>query len=211
MSATTVKETGVKTTNDKTPKIMSTQLMLSGHNFIMAEQFANELDENTPANLRVTIDSAKTILVPQSLYEPSMAEGYLSLNDKRVEREECIVTAQKADIVALMVIDQRIARALKNDKWKVTYSSPLLEGVVSYAKCVRINITEQNTYITISDNGKLQYAEAFATTQIDNILFIVENLHEVLSIKGYEVRVSGPDAESVAEAMKGRFKVCKVV
>ncbi len=190
---------------------MSTQLMLSGHNFIMAEQFAKELDESTPANLRITIDSAKTILVPQSLYEPTLADGYMSINDKPLESDECIVTARKGDIIALMAIDQRIARALNNDKWKITYSSPLLEGIISYAKGVRITMTPKNTYITISDNGKLMYAEAFATTDPNNVRFIMEKLHEVMKIKKYEARVSGPNAENVAQALNGLFKECKAV
>ncbi len=190
---------------------MSTQLMLSGHNFIMAEQFANEMDEATPVTLRVTIDSAKTILVPQSMYEPALAEGYLSVNDKPLVSDECIVTARKEDIVALMAVDQRVARALKNDNWKVTYSSPLLEGITSYTKCVRITTTQENTYIIISNNGELQYAEVFATTELDNILFVVEKLREVLNIKGYEARVSGPNAVAVAESLKGLFKVCKTI
>jgi len=188
---------------------VSTQLLLSGHDFLMAENHALALDPNAPANITICIDSAKTVLVPQELYEPALAEGYMAVNDKAVDDDECIVTARKGEIVALMAVSRRLVQAFDNQSWKVTYTSPLLDGIVSYTKAVRIKTIAQNTYVTISDNGSLQYAEVFATTDPTNIAFVMNKLGEVFKLNRYEIRVSGENAGEIVENLKDAFNNCK--
>ena len=188
---------------------MSTQLLLSGHDFLMAENHALALDPNAPARLTICIDSAKTVLVPQELYEPELAEGYMAVNDKALDDDECIVNAQKGEIVALIAVSRRLAQAFDNPSWKVTYTSPLLDGIVSYTKAVRIQTTPHNTYITISNNGSLQYAEVFATTDPTNIAFVMNKLGEVFKLGRYEIKVTGDDAGAIVENLNDTFKNCQ--
>ena len=183
--------------------------MLSGHDFLMATSVANELYAAAEVEIAISVDSAKTVLVPAELYAPDMAVGYMCVNDRRPNDDECVIAATKGDIVALMALERRIVQLFENPLWRVTYHSPLLDGVVSYARAVRISLTANNCYVTISDNGKLLYAEAFATTEPDNIAFVLGKLREVLRIDGFEVRISGEGSEAVVERLSSMFKDCK--
>ena len=185
--------------------------MLSGHDFLMARAALDELAEGV-RELTVCIDSAKTVLVPAALYSTDMNEGYMAVNDKPVDDDERVVTASCGDVIALMAVDSRIATLLANlDECKVSYTSPLLEGVVGYTRAVRITLTAENTYVVVSDNGKLLYAEVFATTEPENLLFVMSKLNDVLSLKGYEVRVQGDAAPMVVESLAELFADCKIL
>lgn len=191
---------------------VSTRLMLSGHDFLMATSAVENLDGDAALNLTVSIDSAKTVLVPAELYTSEMAEGYLAVNDKAAGEGEKCVAAVAAGIVAVMAVDERIVRLLgSNPLWRVTYTSPLLEGVVSYTRAVRVTLTADNTHIVVSDHGKLLYAEVFATTEPDNILFVMTKLCEIMSIANFETRVAGPEAQAVAAMLAEVMTDCKAV
>lgn len=184
--------------------------MLSGHDFLMARAALDELAD--ARELIVCVDSAKTVLVPAALYSTDMNEGYMAVNDKPVDDDERVVTAASGDVVALMAVDSRIATLLANlDECKVSYTSPLLEGVVNYTRAVRITLTAENTYVVVSDNGKLLYAEVFATTEPDNLMFVMSKLDDVLSLKGYEVRVQGDAAPMIVESLSELFADCKIL
>lgn len=184
--------------------------MLSGHDFLMARAALEELAD--ARELTVCVDSAKTVLVPAALYSTDMNEGYMAVNDKPVDDDERVVTASCGDMIALMAVDSRIATLLANlDECKVSYTSPLLEGVVGYTRAVRITLTAENTYVVVSDNGKLLYAEVFATTEPDNLMFVMSKLGDVLSLKGYEVRVQGDAAPMVVESLAELFADCKIL
>ena len=111
--------------------------------------------------------------------------------------------------MALIAVGRRLTQAFDNQPWKVTYTSPLLDGIVSYTKAVRIKTIGQNTYVTISDNGSLQYAEVFATTDPTNIAFVMNKLGEVFKLNRYEIRVSGENAGEIVENLKDAFNNCK--
>lgn len=230
MPLPTMQVTGSNRSGEQT-KIVSTRLLLSGHDFLMASAAVRDCEESLTergtnvegsaekvcgARIDATVcfDTPRTVLVPETLYSPEMNRGYMAVNDFTLGDDECVVAAVQDGVVALMAVDKQICTLLSNleaEKWCVHYTSPLLEGVVNYTRAVRITLTAENSYVTISDHGKLQYAEAFATTEPDNLLFVMSRLRELLSLKGYEVRVSGPSADAVAGRLSELWVDCKAL
>lgn len=207
--------TGSNRTDEQT-KIVSTRLLLSGHDFLMAASVVSEHKEGQAEgeviDATVCFDTPKTMLVPEALYSPEMNRVYMAVNDLMLGDDECVVVASKDGVVALTAVDKRINTLLSNlENWTVRYTSPLLEGIVGYARAVRITLTDENSYVVVSDHGRLLYAEAFATTDPDNLLFVMNKLREVLSLKGCEVRVSGSGASATAERLTELFADCKAL
>lgn len=190
-------------------KIVSIQLTLNGHNFRDILQTIEGIDSTMPCRIKITADTSKTVLVPLKYFKQGLEANYLAINDKALTDEETAVTTQMDDIVAIMAVDAQVAHHLSKE-WKVEYHTPIFDGIMPFAKTVRILTTDENCYFIVC-NDTLQYADVFAENEPENIAFIASKLSEAMGLKRYEVRIKGTQDETICALLKGIFRNCDII
>lgn len=204
-----MQETG--NNSSETNNVMSIQLVLSGHNFLMAVDALNALPKGQACKITISVDSFKTVLVPDELFDDTCAEGYLAAANRASDDNERAVVIHSDGITAVCAVSAVVADLIaSNPQWNVCYTTPLLDGIIPYSKTVRISLTPQNCYFVVCNNS-LRYAEVFAESDIDNIVFIASHLCHTMKLCGYDVKVRGTEVESVVERLKPLFHKIGVI
>ncbi len=148
------------------------------------------------------LDTAKTILLPVSLYEEGRGEDYLRLNGMEPGAGERVVVSEPRkvageDVVAVMAVPARELVAKGSGGRR--YTSPLLEIARGRKRDVNIRLTAGNVYIVVWEKG-LRMAEAMPDPSPDALLYYLQVIGREFKLRKFDINVSGNGAEGEAKA-----------
>jgi Protein of unknown function (DUF3822) len=73
------------------------------------------------------------------------------------------------------------------------------------AQQIFINIAEQKMTITIYDNGKLQLHNTFAMQSVDDVLYQIQKMMDVLDLKNVSIQINGLNAHDYINALQKHY------
>lgn len=181
--------------------------MLDGHNF---SQAAAELEKYEPAadsnSILVSLDTAKTVLVPAHLCEHEVGEDYLRFNGMPLsDGEQAVVSDTKDDMAAVMAVDSGVAgMIIGRFGGKVSLTSPLLEIARGRKRDVNIFITRENAYITVWEKG-LRMAEVLPDNSVDSLLYYMQVIGRRFKLRRFTINLTGADTMEAGSVLKQYF------
>ncbi len=183
----------------------------------------------------ISFDTARTVLLPAELLKRGegrengdagrMAADYLRFNGMALAAGETAVVSESCDgIVAVMAVstDDLNRRKDQYERGEVRVTSPLLcvatggadgeterygDGKIGGRKgrAVDIILTETNAYMAVRENG-LKMAEALPENSVDSLLYYMQVAGQQFKLRKFDIRISGPHAEQVADALRQYYK-----
>jgi hypothetical protein len=187
---------------------MSIRLLLDGHNFSQASDSLRSADVRQAGEVVVSIDSAKTVLVPAYLCEERVEEAYLRFGGVASQTGERVVCSEKqGEAVAIMAVDGAIVDYIEEELAgrTIRYTSPLLEMARGEKRAVNILLTSRNAYVVVWDKG-LRYAEVFPDPTPDSLLYYLQVLGGEFRLKKFEIRIGGEGAGEIVAEVAEYFK-----
>jgi hypothetical protein len=163
----------------------------------------------------LSIDTARVVLVPASLYEKGSEEDYLRFNGVALAEGEMAVASEPSDgVVAVVALEAEVWNRYKDryERGEVAVTSPLLRAIAGWGRRdrrVNILLGEGNLYLAVWD-GSLRMAEALADNSVASVLYYMQVVGRSFELRRFEIFVSGEGAESVAEALKRYYKKVRV-
>ena len=165
----------------------------------------------------VSVDTAKTVLVPVEEYEKGTEEAFLRFNGMaRAAGETAVASGERDGIVAVMAVPGGTWGPLKDkyEKGEAVVTSPLLdvagEGWGRHKHDVNILLTADNVYIAVWEEGDLRMAEAFPDNSVDSILYCLQVMGRNFRLRKFNINISGSRAGLVADALRHYYKKVKV-
>ncbi|MDR0907826.1 MAG: DUF3822 family protein [Rikenellaceae bacterium] len=190
---------------------MSIRLLLDGHNFSRASHTLRSAGVDMALReVVVTLDSAKTVLVPAYLCEEGVEAAYLRFGGVGAGAGERVVHSEKrGDVVAIMAVNEQVAELIgemtQRSRAAVRYSSPLLEMARGGdRRLVNIFLTASNAYIVVWDKG-LRYAEVLPDASPDSVLYYLQTLTDEFRLRKFEIRIGGVGAEAVVAVARDYY------
>ncbi len=164
----------------------------------------------------MTIDTAKTLLVPAEMYEPGAEAEYLLFNGMALSADEVAVASKEQDgIVAVMAVPAAEWRLCEEryERGEVRVISPLLSVATARrgkrgGRAVDILLTAENVYIAVWEKG-LKMAEALPDNSVDSILYYLQVLGRQFRLRKFDINVGGERAGEVADALRQYFSGVK--
>lgn len=177
-------------------------------------------------SVRVMVDTPKTVLVPEEVFDREQIGDYLEVNNIDVLPSEKVAVAAfsigTAAVKAIIVIDKAavdsICGAFGADKVSVT--SPF-ETADRYRHVRRrkdtageyatVYMTAANVYFTVQ-HGKwaaLEYCELMPYVSPEDVMFYMDEIAARFRLSA--VFLKGRDAEKVRKSLKKKIKGCKCV
>ncbi len=166
----------------------------------------------------VSVDTARTVLVPSELYRKGEEEAFLRFNGMELAADEIAVASDERDgIVAVMAVPGETWEPLKEryEKGEATVTSPLLDVVGAgrgrRKRNVSILLTAENLYVAVWENGKLRMAEAMPDNSVDTILYCLQVMGRDIRVSKFDIDISGPGAGLVAANLRRYYKSVRTV
>lgn len=187
---------------------------------------------------RVSIDTARAVLVPAELYVAGAEEALLRFNGmwpaggERGKGGEVAVASEPRDgIVAVVAVPNETWNGIqgetgeplkdKYEKGEATVTSPLLDVATGgHGKPggrrgrrkheANILLTAENVYIAVWEDGVLQMAEAFPDDSVDSLLYYMQVVGRNCRLSKFDINVGGPRAGAVADALRHYYKKVRV-
>lgn len=184
---------------------VSIQLKLGGHSFSLDMIPANAYKADA---VEISVVTEKCVLVPASLFEPSSAEKYLSINGLACNNDESVVSSNETDgIIAVMALSKATVQTIKDAlSDKVVFTSPLLAKHEGRRKDLYIYVCSGVACFNLYRDGKMRFAEAVRICNTDDILYYTTRLSEEFDLSDYSIHVSGDAAKSTCQLLKHYFK-----
>ena len=180
--------------------IVSTRLVLSGHNF------SREQLPDSSAFAVLLLDTAETLLIPAEMYEEGMQEGYMRRSGLDLTADKSIVVSAVVNgIVALMLFPKDIVDAVTGHFEHCEFRSPLQE-IAGEKNVVRLFLTARMVYVALSGDS-LRFADVIEDRSTDTVLYLLQTLKKEFKTAGFRIKVSGEDARSMAERLSVYYKV----
>ena len=166
----------------------------------------------------LSLDTAKTVLVPVEFYVKGTEEDYLRFNGMALAAGEVAVASEPENgIVAVMGVSAEVLSLYKDtiDRGGVSVTSPLLFvakgfGTGRRGREVNILLTAGNAYLAVWD-GTLRMAEVLPDNSVDSILYYIQVTGRRFRLRKFDINVSGERAEPVADALRPYYKKVRVV
>lgn len=184
-------------------KVVSTRLLLSGHNF--SEEFLPAaIDEAV-----VLLDTEETLLVPADIYEEGMQTGYVLRSGMDLTEDKSIVVSPAVNgMVALMLFPKSIVETLVGRFGRCEFRSPLQE-IAGEKNATRLFSTARCTYMTFSDDS-LRFADVIADRSTDTVLYLLQTLNKEYGTSRMRIKVGGEDARRLAGELSVYYKKVEV-
>lgn len=148
----------------------------------------------------VSLDSAKTILLPASFYEKGLEEDYLRFNGMEIEAGERAVASEPCNgMVAVMGVPVRNIPPESE-----CFTSPLLSITHGRKRDINIFLTSENAHIAVWDKG-LCKAEVLPDRSADSLLYYMQVLGREFKLRKFDIYVSGFFAEDAADVLRQYF------
>lgn len=176
--------------------------------------------DNSP--VRVMLDTRKTILIPEALFDAKQIPHYLKINNIDVPPHQCMVLSRlvvgntSADVI--MVYDKYAVDTIEAVFGDNVWFTSLLDVAADYAKIkhkkkdtgrdfTSLCLTTRNAYITIRSipGGELRYCEILPCSSPADILYYMEEFAVKFDIRQTPVYVSGVGSEGVCKTLRNHF------
>jgi hypothetical protein len=161
---------------------------------------------------KTLFDTAKTVLVPDEIFERGAEESYLRFNGMAPTTGEiAVATDSREGIVAVMAVPVNEWETFRK-RGGGAVSSPLLSVAENRGKNREMNIalTERNFYFAVWDHS-LRMAEVLPDNSIDSILYYMQVLGHKFRLKRFDIYVGGERAGLVAYTLRQYYPKVKVV
>ena len=186
-------------------KKVSIQLALDGHSFSIAG-CEGLLPEPV---VTVEILTARTLLVPEALFDPQHAATLLAADGKRLQTGEVTVhSAPHNGVVAVMAVPAQALQQLRQQfdaDTVLTYTTPLLPDIHPKKPTVLLRRTGSYLYIKVY-NPSLQLAEVLPAPTDADILYAVERLDSQFPAKEHHLLLKGRGARPLIKLVGKRYK-----
>lgn len=200
-----MKQATGKTNPRPVTKKVSIQLALDGHSFSIAGS------ESILPETAVTVEvlTARTLLVPEELFDPQQAAALLAADGKMPSTEEVpVYSAPHNGIVAVMAVPslalQQLYKHVDADT-SMEYTTPLLIDLHSEKPTVLLRRIGGYLYIKVY-NTTLRFAEVLPAPTDADVQYAVERLDSEFPAKQYILRVRGKEARRLAKLVGYRYK-----
>ena len=163
---------------------VSIQLPLGGHSFSL-----EGLSVNDEARVEFVVDTHKVTLAPRECVSLDTAEELLRAVGKGCATTEHSVCSELQEaVVAVMAIDSKTLTAIvERFGVRASFSSPLLDMRHNGERCLTIDVSANDCYMHLFDNG-LQRAAAYEATSAEDYLYYVNEWlggeHTTIYVKG---------------------------
>lgn len=200
-----MKQVTGKTDSRPVTKKVSIQLALDGHSFsIVGGQ--SILPE---ATVTVEILTARTLLVPEELFDPQQAAVLLAADGKTpLTGETTVYSAPHNGIVAVMAVPLQALQQLRKHidaDTSVKYTTPLLPDLHPKKPTILLRRIGGYLYIKIYNTG-LRLAEVLPAPTDTDIQYMAERLDCEFPAKQYTLRAIGKDAHKLVKLIGKRYK-----
>lgn len=108
-------------------------------------------------------------------------------------------------LVAIVAVEEKLLREIRSKCPEARFTTPLLDGPSNRKKCVWIRRREQLLYIKVYDKGVLRLAEVIPAASEAETGYLVEELHQILPLKEFELRISGDNIKELRKWIGKEF------
>jgi hypothetical protein len=194
-------------------KVMSIRLLLDGHNFSHTSHTLRSTSVEQGAEVVVSFDTARAVLVPAYLCEEGVGEAYLRFGGIEPSDDERIICSEKqGETIAVMAVNEAIVSLIEKEMAgrTVRYTSPLMEIARGEKRNVNIFLTLRNAYVVVWDKG-LRYVEVLPDSSPDSVLYYLQELGGEFRLKKFDICVGGERAGEVVASVGEYFKNVRLI
>lgn len=156
--------------------------------------------------MEVEVDTNRIVLVPNTVFEDGMEQGYLKTNNIVCGQDEMVVVSPSFGIRAIMPVRRDAVEYLQSVWPELTFSSPILKSIYRTQRgTVELNLTQKVAYLTIIED-KLNYAEAFPYASTADLLYYMHLLGKNFDLQNSTTLVLGHNAEEVIKLLARYYK-----
>lgn len=170
---------------------VSIQLSLDGHSFSPSPLPERPGD----GDVLVELILPRTMLVPESLFDPETAGELLAANGTPAAAGERIVCSEvREGAAAVMPVAEEVLRLIE-EKYPGNrrYTSPLLHRPAETGKCVWMARMGKVLYTKVYREGRLLFAESIAAETDEELLYFAERLNGAFPLAEFELRAAGEE------------------
>ncbi len=201
------------TGNKRSENGSSGRLLLAGHDLALASHSAAGYKAGAGGQMPViSLDTAKTVLMPEHLFEKGVETDYLRFNGMEPAAVETVIVSEPQDgIIAVMAVDAAVAELARREfGGDVRFTSPLLEIAAGRKRDVNILLTGENAYIAVWEKG-LRMAEALPDNSHDSLLYYMQVLGRRFKLRRFTINISGEGASGAGEMLDRYFSKINVL
>ena len=178
--------------------------LASGGRFFSATNLANVAENE---DVLVVVDTARVTLVTPQIASELSAADILAINGQSPLLDEIAVLSSEVDNkIAVIAVNQSAYEQL-NSRFgnRLHFTSPLLSVSHSDEVALAIEVSDNNYYIRLYNNG-LQVAEALELCSGEELLYYVANILEIAAVNIPYIYIKGA-AKDTVKLLKKYYKV----
>ena len=161
--------------------------------------------------VHVFLDTFRSVLVPQVLFKPESAAGYLAENGWTPDRHEHTVVSDVAKgIVSVMIRARDETEALKTlfgERLHLFSASHLLAATTP-PHTAQMLLTRQHATLAIAGEGLL-YADTLPFSSAEDLAYYIQLLQDRFALKKTSLYLAGQGAEGMRKSLRRYYKKVK--
>lgn len=165
--------------------------------------------------VKLHLDTLKTVLVPQELFDRDKTGDYLGINNITIGERESVVLAGIPDgMVAIVVYPREVLDVMHGAFGdRLLFCSPFEVAVgMGGRHGATIYLTDNHAYITVRGaSGWLRLCEVLPYSVDTDLLYYATRLCEQFDLARATVTVGGVGAQTVARSLRRVFRDCKSI
>lgn len=186
-------------------KIVSIRLVSGGHSFSVDTLPKRAFDDD--ATVEFSVSTHKCLLVPAEVFDAAEAEKYLAAEGIYCAGDERAAYRIEGDKAAVMAVNAACLGQISAQFGGRAYiTTPLLREYKAAGRELHIHTVGEVSYFKLYDGARLQYAEAAATADSDEILYYTTLISRAADLTAYIIYISGDNAQKTAKLLKRYFK-----
>lgn len=157
-------------------------------------------------------DTLKEVLVPDELFDDSLIDNYLAVNNIEVgEGEQVAVVGIAEGVKSLVVYNKAVADIVaRGVEQELTVGSHFGQNIAALASnsglACTLYLTPKNVYMTVVDAGALKYCDALRWNSREDVAFYLATLDKEFGLGKSPVYVAGHNAGETAKYLRKFFK-----
>ena len=184
---------------------VSIRLASGGHSFSVDMLPKRAFDSDAETVFEVI--THKCTLVPAEVFEPAAAAAYLAADGRACSADERAVFRIEGDkAVVMAAADSCVAQIDDKFGGRAVLTSPLLREYEAKGRELHICTLGGVSFFKLYDGPKLQYAEAAATADSDEVLYYTTLLDREFALGEYLIYISGDEARKTAKLLKRYYR-----
>ena len=187
---------------------VSVRIESGGHSFSLDGLPKKAFDEETTVVFSVI--THKTLLVPAELFDQSAAANMLAIAGLEcTPDEEPVCTSDNGTVTVMAVAKSAVAAISERFGERARFTSPLSAATNAEGRRLDIRTCGRVSYFTLSEEGRLHFAEALKTDDADEILYYVQAVNNRFILDKYLIYIYGDGAAETAKLLRRYFKGVK--